>query len=87
MAVKTFTATRAPQAGDSKLLTGWGLSAGGTALVVNFCDGSSATPIFQVQLPVNSSGKQSYFKPLIFPNKLHVEVVSGMLTRGSVDLL
>lgn len=86
MALKTFTATRAPVAGDSKQLYAWHLSAGGVALIVNFCDGTSATPLFQIQLPINSSSSQAYPKAIVFPNGCHVELISGTLNRGAVDL-
>jgi hypothetical protein len=89
MALKTFTATRPPAAGDGKRLASWHLSCGATtALIVNFCDGTSATPLFQVQVPVTASASQAYSQPMpIFPNGLHVEVVSGNFTRGAVDLI
>jgi hypothetical protein len=88
VALKSFSATRAPQAGDSKRLGYWSLSAGGTALVVRLCDGTSATPLIEIQVPINSSASQAYAAPNlpIFPNRLHVEVVSGVLNRGCVDL-
>ncbi|MEP6909979.1 MAG: hypothetical protein ABI896_06045 [Actinomycetota bacterium] len=87
MALKTFTASRAPAAGDGKCLQGWYLSSGGVALVVNFCNGPSAAPTFQVQLPVNSSSSQAYPQPMpVFPNGCHVEVVSGTLNRGAIDI-
>src|SRR6266542_3230389 len=61
MALKTFTATRAPAVGDGKWLKSWHLSQGiTTALVANFCEDSAANPIFQVQLPINSSLSPSY---------------------------
>lgn len=89
MALKTFTATRPVTTGDSKRLGSWHLSAGGTALVVNFADGTSATPLFQVQLAINTSASQTYAAPAlpVFPNGVHVEVVSGVLNRGCIDLL
>jgi hypothetical protein len=88
MALKTFTATRAADApGKANTLRYWSLSAGGTALVVNFCDGTSATPVFQVQVPINSSASQALANPFIgFPNGLHVELVSGILNRGCIDI-
>lgn len=88
MALKTFTATRAPVIGDPKKLTNWHLSAGGTALVVRFCEGTSATPIFEVQIPINSSASQAYPDHLSCPSggQWHIEVVSGTLNRGSIDL-
>ena len=88
MALKTFTATRAVTAGDSKRLASWHLSAGGTALVVNFCDKDSGTPLWQVQLAINTSASQAYPQsPPVFPNGLHVELVSGVLNRGCIDLV
>ena len=89
MALKTFTGTRAPAAGDTRYLGAWHLSAGGTALVVNFCEETSATPIFQIQLPINSSSSQSYAKPIRPPSggRWHVELVSGTLNRGAIDLV
>lgn len=89
MAIKTFTATRAPVSGDSKKLSAWQLSAGAVALVVNFCEGTSASPVFQVQVPVNSSSSLAYHKNLGTPSGgyWHVEVVSGTLNRGAVDLV
>jgi hypothetical protein len=87
MALRTFTATRAVAAGDGKILRSWHLSAGAVALVVNFCDGTSATPIFQVQVPINTSASQAYPHPgAIFGSGCHVEVVSGTLNRGSIDV-
>lgn len=88
MALKTFTADRPPAAGDGKFLSSWHLSAGGTALVAEFCDGTAATPLFQVQVPINTSASQSYSKTAepFFPNGLHVEVVSGVLNRGCIDI-
>jgi len=85
--VKTFTATAAYVSGDPKKIASWHLSAGGTACIVNFCNGTSATPIFQVQVPINTSASQSYPKPMHFPAGLHVELVSGVLNRGTVDLI
>ena len=90
MALKTFTATRAPAAGDGKWLKSWHLSVGiTTALVANFCEDSAANPIFQVQLPISSSSSQSYDKPIRCPNggRWHVEIVSGNFTRGAIDLI
>lgn len=87
MALKTFTADRAPQAGDSKFLCSWSLSAGATALVVELCDGTAATPLLQIQVPINTSASQTYDRPLLFPSGLHVELVSGALNRGCIDLL
>ncbi len=88
MALKTFTATRAADAqGKANRLTFWSLSAGATALVVNFCDGTSSTPLFQVQVAINSSASQAYAHPfLYFPNGVHVELVSGALNRGCIDI-
>lgn len=87
MAMRTFTATRAVTPGDGKRLVSWHLSSGGTALVVDFCDGTSSTPIFQVQLPINASASQSYNVPHPnFPNGVHVQVVSGTLVRGAIDV-
>jgi hypothetical protein len=89
MAVRTFTATRPPANGDSKWLGSWSLSAGGVALVAEFCDGTSSAPMWQVQVPANSSASQSYGigkgRPF-FPNGLYVKVVSGTLNRGAVDV-
>lgn len=85
MALKTFTGDRPSQAGDSKLLRGWHLSASATA-VVDFCNGAAGTPIFQVQVPASTSASQSYSRPLCFPNGLHVKLVSGTLIRGAVDI-
>jgi len=83
---RTFSATRAVTAGDGKSLASWDLSAGGTALVVNFCSGTSATPLWQVQVPANASASHAYSQPFpVFVNGLHVEVVSGTLNRGLVD--
>jgi hypothetical protein len=89
MSVKTFSATRAPVAGDTRDLTAWHLSAGAVALVVNFCEETSAAPIFQVQVPVNGSASATYLKHLSTPNggRWHVEVVSGNLNRGAIDLV
>ena len=87
--MKTFTATRAAdKPGAANQLRSWHLSAGGTALVVNFCDNTAATPFFQVQVPINSSASESYpqSQPW-FPNGLHVEVVSGILNRGCIDIV
>ena len=88
MALKTFTADRsADLAGKADRLTFWSLSAGAVALVVNFCDGTSSTPLWQVQVAVNASASQAYAHPfLYFPNGLHVEVVSGTLNRGCIDI-
>lgn len=89
MALRTFTNDRAPSASDGKYLASWHLSAGGTALVVEFCDGTAATPLFQVQVPISTSASQSYGigenRPF-FPNGLHVELVSGVLNRGCIDI-
>lgn len=89
MALRTFTDDRAPAAGDGKYLNSWHLSAGGTALIVRFCDGTSSTPMFEVQVPINTSASQSYggfAERPFFPNGLHVEVVSGALNRGCIDV-
>lgn len=87
MALKTFTANRAPTAGDGKRLASYSLSAGGVALIVNFCDATNATPIFQVQVPINTSKELVFPTPApVFPNGLHVEVVSGTLNRGCIDI-
>lgn len=88
MAQKTFTATRAAtQVGRADTLRFWSLSAGGVALIVNFCDGTSATPLWQVQVPINSSASQALAQPaLSFPSGLHVELVSGTLNRGCIDI-
>lgn len=86
MAFKTFTATRAPAAGDGKILRAYVLSAS-LAAIVNFCDGTSATPIFQVQIPSTGSVSESFGQNgAVFPNGLHVEVVSGTFTRGAIDI-
>lgn len=86
MAFKTFTATRAPQAGDGKILRGYILSAS-TATIINFCDGTNATPIFQVQLPALGSSSEVFGQSgPVFPNGLHIEVVSGTFTRGAIDI-
>lgn len=86
MAIKTFTATRPPAAGDGKQLRSWHLSAGAVALIVELCDGVVGTPLIQIQVPINTSASQAYPSPLIFPAGLHVEVVSGTLNRGAIDL-
>lgn len=87
MALKTFTATRAPAAGDGKRLTSVHLSAGGVACIVNLCDGTSATPIIQIQVPINSSFHYSFNQSApVFPNSLHVELVSGTFVRGAIDI-
>jgi hypothetical protein len=86
MALKTFTATRAPQLGDGKILRAWHLSAS-VAAIVNFCDGTSATPIFQVQIPNLASASEVYGQAgVVFPNGLHIEIVSGTFTRGAIDI-
>ena len=89
MALKTFTATRAPVAGDTRKLTSWHLSAAATAIVVNFCENTSATVIFQVQVPLNTSASQAYIHPLRPPSGglWHIELVSGALNFGAVDLI
>ena len=89
MALKTFTATRPPATGDARWLTSWHLSAGGTALVVNFCEEANTAPVFQVQVPINASASQAYHKNLRTPSggRWHIEVVSGVLNRGAVDLV
>jgi hypothetical protein len=89
MASKTFSATRGPQAGDGRQLASWSLSAGGTALVVNFCEETSGSPLFQVQVPINTSASQAYPKPIKPPagGRWHVQVVSGTLVRGTIDLI
>ena len=79
-----------PATGDGKWLGSWSLSAGGVAtLKVNLCDGTSANPKIEIQVPPNTSASQSYGgaggRPF-FPNKLHVEVVAGTLVRGCVDV-
>jgi hypothetical protein len=86
--LRTFTATRAPQAGDTKRLASYSLSAGATPLVVNFCNGSAAAPIFQVQVPALGSKSVGFDQPSlpVFVNGLHVEVVSGTLNRGAIAL-
>lgn len=86
MALKTFTATRPPATGDGKTLKNWHLSAAGTALVVRFCDGTSATPLFEVQVPINTSASQAYGVGIVFPAGLHIELVSGALNRGCIDI-
>lgn len=88
MALKTFTATRAVTAGDGKRLASWALSAGGVALVVRLCDGTSATPLIELQVPINASASEVYAQQApVFPNGLHVELISGTLNRGCVDLV
>ena len=88
MSVKTVTATRSPAAGAERAIKSWHLSAS-TAAVVNCCQESSATRIFQVQVPANSSASQAYYKPIRTPGngRWHIEVVSGALNRGAVDLV
>jgi len=87
MALKTFTADRSPAAGDGKRLYSWHLSAGAVALVVEFCDGTAATPLIQVQVPINTSASQAYAHDApTFPAGLHVELVSGTLNRGCIDI-
>jgi hypothetical protein len=87
MALKTFTATRPVTAGDSNFLKSWHLSAGAVALVVNLCDGTSATPLIQIQVPINTSASQAYHHPgAPFPKGCHVEVISGTLNRGCIDV-
>jgi hypothetical protein len=66
--------------------TSWHLFAS-TAAIVEFCDGTAGTPMFQVQVPAGGSASQSYPKPINFPRGLHVELVSGTLTRGAIDLV
>jgi hypothetical protein len=86
LAVKTFTGDRPfNPVTDGKFLRSWHLSASATA-VVEFCNGSAGAPMFQVQLPAGSSASQAYHKPLCFPLGLHVELVSGTLVRGAIDL-
>ena len=89
MSVKSFTNDRPPVAGDTRKLVSWSLAAGGTAAVVNFCEESAAAPIFQVQVPANTSASQSYIHPIKPPSggRWHVELVSGVLNRGTVDLI
>jgi hypothetical protein len=75
---------------NARNLTAWHLSAGATALVVNFraavaAANNTGAIQFQVQVPINSSASQSYNRPLGFSNGLYVEVVSGVLNAGSVD--
>lgn len=91
MALRTFTGTRAVGAGgavDGKYLSSWHLSCAGTALVVRLCDGTSATPLIEIQVPINTSASQAYPRggEPFFPNGLHVEVVSGALNRGCIDI-
>lgn len=89
MALRTFTADRPPDAGDGGGISSWHLSAGGVALVVEFCEGAAGTPIFQVQVPINTSASQSYHKPIRCPSggEWHIEVVSGTLNRGAIDFV
>jgi hypothetical protein len=89
VSLKTFVATRAPQAGDTNSLKSWQISGGGTALVVNFCEESAANPIFQVQVAINAYAAQDYSKPISPPNggRWHIEVVSGTLNRACIDLV
>jgi hypothetical protein len=87
MALRTFTADRPPIAGDGKMLRSWHLSAGAVALVVELCDGTAATPLIQIQVPINTSASQAYPHPgPVFPAGLHVELVSGTLNRGAIDI-
>jgi hypothetical protein len=74
----------------ARSLGAWHLSAGATALVVNFrasvpAANNTGAILFQVQVPINSSASQSYFRPLGFGGGLYVEVVSGVLNAGSID--
>lgn len=90
MALKSFTASRAPATSDAgRGLASWHLSAGGTALIVNFCEEVSGDPQFQVQVPINTSASQSYAKPLRCEQggRWHVEIVSGALNRGAIDIV
>lgn len=89
MALKTFTDDRAPATGDGKYLNSWHFSAGGTACVIRLCDGTSSTPLIEIQVPINTSASQSYGgsgRRPFFPNGLHVELVSGALNRGCIDI-
>jgi hypothetical protein len=91
VAQRTFTATRPPAAGDGRWLASWELAQGAAALVANFCEETSAAPIFQIQLPANASASQAYAKPIRCPNggRWHVELVSGgaSFVRGGLDLV
>lgn len=87
MALKTFTNDRAPAVGDGKRLASVHLAATAAA-VVELCDGTAATPLIQFQIPINTSKEVVYSQPMpVFPNGLHVELVSGTLGRGCVDLV
>jgi hypothetical protein len=87
VALKTFTADRPPVAGDGKRLHSWHISAGAVAVIVEFCDGTAATPMFQVQVPINTSASQVYGHAApVFPAGLHVELISGTLNRGCIDI-
>jgi hypothetical protein len=88
MALNAFAAsTDFPK---TRSLQSWHLSAGGTALVVNFRASTAAADatgaiLFQVQVPINSSASQSYFRPLGFSGGLYVQVLSGVLNAGLID--
>jgi len=74
-------------AGDGKSLHSWHISAGAVAVVVEFCNGDAASPLIQVQVPINTSASQAYPHPApVFPAGLHVELVSGTLNRGCIDI-
>jgi len=89
MALKTFTATRAADVpGRSNQLRSWSVSQGTGAQTIRFCDGTTATPLFEVQLPATSSASQSYSNPYpVFPNGLAVEVVGTGFNRGCIDIV
>jgi hypothetical protein len=86
LAVKTFTGDRPPTANDGKFLRAWHLSQGAGAQTIQFCNGVVGSPIFEVQLPANTSASQIYHHPICFPNGLHVEVVATGFIRGGIDL-
>lgn len=86
MALRTFTGNRnADTVGKANTLRAWQLASTAGA-TVDFCDGTSATPIFTVILPANSSSGQAYPQPgITFPNGLAINVTAGSITRGAVD--
>jgi hypothetical protein len=86
VSMKSFTATRPVAAGDGRRLASWSLSAGAVALKVQFCNGTAAAPMFEIQVPVNASSSMSYPSPPVFPLGCHLELISGTLNRGEIDV-
>lgn len=89
MALKTFSATRAADAvGKANTLRFWHIAALTAPCAVDFCNGTSATPIFRVHLTTAlTSASETFPQPGIsFPNGLHIELITGTLNSSAIDI-